>query len=542
MARMIPAAVPPDTRSGAEKRLFGVLRDRLEDTFTVFHSFDLLVENKLGKFVDGEIDFLVFCPRTGFLVLEVKGGSIRYDGAQSIWYQNEKPLRLSPFKQAETSKYKLRKFLERELGRAPGCIFAHAVCFPDVYSKLTGLPSGADPAICITGEQIERIGEAIPRIIESSGDARGRPVCEADAEKLRGIIMPHCEYGTSLRDRMGQAEEVIFRLTENQCRLLDFISNHRQALVEGCAGSGKTIMAVKKARELALEGSSVLLLAYNMMIGEQLAAAVSDLENVTASHYHGFCLDILEKAGTAPPPADGADYWERQIPEAFVRLMQSSPIKYDAVIVDEGQDFRVEYWLTIADLVKDDGFFYIFYDPDQNLYGVDFDLPIDKEPFVLTDNCRNTSTIFERLTTLTDRTMRLCADAPVGEQIVERTIPNTAVRRREVGRIIHDLVNNREIERERIVILGGHSMRHTCIGDNPVIGMFRISETGEDGPNVIQYRTYMKFKGCEADAVIVIDVDSCDERWAHPAALYTTMSRAKHLLYVLHCGGEGVAG
>ncbi len=541
MASMIPATLPVDTRSGAEKRLFSVLRDGLDERFAVFHSFDLLVQNRLGKFVEGEIDFLMFSPQAGFLVLEVKGGSIRYDGQQGVWYQNDKPLRLSPFAQAERSKHKLERFLEKRLGHRPECTFAHAVCFPDVYSELKNLPSGADAAICVTGQQLGQIGEVIPAIIEAFWVDRHRPVSQDEALRLREIIMPYCEYGTSLGDRMGQADEVIFRLTENQCRLLDFISSHRHALIEGCAGSGKTIMAVKKARELALEGNSVLLLAYNVMIGEQLAAAVSDLQNVTARHYHRFCLDVLEMAGTAPSPDDGRDYWERQIPEAFARLMQTQPIKYDAVVVDEGQDFLVEYWLTITDLVSEGGHFYIFYDRDQNLYGVDLDFPIDREPFVLKDNCRNTRSIFDRLSTLTDRTMRLCPDAPGGEPVVELTVPIASVRRRELGRILHDLVNNKGIERERIVILGGHSMEHTCIGSDPSVGMFRITETGEDGPNVVQYRTYMKFKGCEADAVIIIDVDRDDDRWASPAALYTAVSRAKHLLYVLYSGGEGVA-
>ena len=85
------------------------------------------------------------------------------------------------------------------------------------------------------------------------------------------------------------------------------------------------------------------------------------------------------------------------------------------------------------------------------------------------------------------------------------------------------------------VILGGHSMEHTCIGDNPIIGSFHLTETMEDGPNIINYHTYMKFKGCEADVVILIDVDKKDERWANPISLYTAISRAKHLLYILYC-------
>ncbi|MHA2068223.1 MAG: NERD domain-containing protein [Candidatus Thorarchaeota archaeon] len=73
MAKMIPATLPLQTESKAERQLFSVLRDSLDDSFTVFHSFNLLTQNKQGKFIDGEIDYLIFSPSLGFLVLEVKG-------------------------------------------------------------------------------------------------------------------------------------------------------------------------------------------------------------------------------------------------------------------------------------------------------------------------------------------------------------------------------------------------------------------------------------------------------------------------------------
>ena len=42
MAKMIPATLPAQTESKAERRLFSALRNGLDDTFTVFHSFNLL--------------------------------------------------------------------------------------------------------------------------------------------------------------------------------------------------------------------------------------------------------------------------------------------------------------------------------------------------------------------------------------------------------------------------------------------------------------------------------------------------------------------
>ncbi len=74
MAHMIPAVISEDTQSQAEKKLFPNLKERLNDSFTVFHSFDLLTRNRADKLVEGEIDFLIFSPDYGLLVLEVKSG------------------------------------------------------------------------------------------------------------------------------------------------------------------------------------------------------------------------------------------------------------------------------------------------------------------------------------------------------------------------------------------------------------------------------------------------------------------------------------
>jgi hypothetical protein len=45
MARMIPAVIPEDTQSQAEKKLFPILKESLNDGFTIFHSFSLLTHN-----------------------------------------------------------------------------------------------------------------------------------------------------------------------------------------------------------------------------------------------------------------------------------------------------------------------------------------------------------------------------------------------------------------------------------------------------------------------------------------------------------------
>ena len=161
------------------------------------------------------------------------------------------------------------------------------------------------------------------------------------------------------------------------------------------------------------------------------------------------------------------------------------------------------------------------------------DFPIGGKPFTLTDDCRNTRAIFDILKRYSMTDIHLMDDVPEGDRVIEYHSLGQKGRRRQLGRILHDLVNEKSLDKSQIVILGGHSMEHTCIGSNNHIGNFTIVEGEDEDPGIVHYYTYMKFKGCEADAVILLDVDPNDERWAQQTALYTTISRARYLLYII---------
>ena len=76
--------------------------------------------------------------------------------------------------------------------------------------------------------------------------------------------------------------------------------------------------------------------------------------------------------------------------------------KFDAVIIDEGQDFRKEWTEVVLKLFKDggDGYLYIFFDERQNIYKGELQFPIEGEPYVLYENCRNTQRICELSVTI----------------------------------------------------------------------------------------------------------------------------------------------
>jgi thymidine kinase len=535
MARMIPATISLDTQSNAEIRLFPLLKKSLDDSFTVFHSFDLLTKNLQQKFIEGEIDFLIFSPQYGLLVLEVKGGGIVYDGSTGVWYQNNHELKMSPSEQAKNSKYKLLDFLEDQLKHKPRVCLGHAVCFPDVFTDIKTSPSGMTTDICITGNQLSDLKKHIISIMGKFN--RDFPITSAnpETENIVLVLMPYCEYGTSLADLTKQADRKIFSLTEQQCEVLNIFSEYKRVLIKGCAGSGKTIMAVKKAKELAAEGQNVLLLTYNILIGNKLAKEVQDYPEITACHYHQFCETVVQETEVPFPNRKDPQYWTTLLPLALLEALNQQPRKYDAVIVDEAQDFKTDWWETINELVKDDGYYYIFYDPEQNIWDNPLDFPTTEVRGVLDQNCRNTRTIFEKLLPYTETAMKLAKNAPDGEQVIEYICSSQHDTRKQLGSILHDLVNNNGIKPEEIIILGARNLKNTCLDNNNTIGNFQITESDEMKPNSISYHTYMKFKGCEACAVILLEVEE-EGKWAGTIPHYTAISRAQHLLYILRKG------
>src|SRR5262249_55031294 len=89
MARMIPV----DNRlaaSGAERKVFRALHDGLSDGWTVLQSVSWLQRRPGDAASDGEADFVLVHPALGGLILEVKGGEIRFDSATGCWFSRDR--------------------------------------------------------------------------------------------------------------------------------------------------------------------------------------------------------------------------------------------------------------------------------------------------------------------------------------------------------------------------------------------------------------------------------------------------------------------
>lgn len=538
MARMFPSDINSETVTDSEMDVFYALREGLDDSYTVFHSYNILSRNFKGSLIDGEIDFLIFSPRYGILVLEVKGGSIRYEPEKDLWFQNNAPTKESPFNQAARNVRSVLEFLKKNFnGRAPVYV-GKAVCFPDVNVAFYNLPAFAE-GITLIGPQLRDINRAIVTLFENNLTGKRKKYSAAVTEKVLKVLIPNFEFIVSFADYVENVNRRIHRLTERQSLTLLRMHDHKRLYVQGCAGSGKTIIALKKVRELALAGKKVLLLCYNEPLGEMLNEATKKVSsNCTTMSYHRFCLFKLPQEWKPKGNYEDGEYWTEKVPNQFIKFLDENPIKYDAIIVDEAQDFKDEYWVTIQEMLRPDSLFYVFYDPDQNIYnlGPDPSVPIEAEPITLFENCRNTKTIYRYIEPFARTRMLVFPQMPEGMPVVEEVCPDRNAQRKKLESILSTLIKEKGLSEDKIIVLGGHRMENTSIGDDPHIGNFTLSENGvERGKNIVSYMTYMRFKGCESDAVICIDVDTeRDDRWATRERLYCAMSRARILLYVLY--------
>lgn len=226
---------------------------------------------------------------------------------------------------------------------------------------------------------------------------------------IEDILCMSIEVRPALRAAVDAAEQQRLRLTANQAKVLRIIGGRRRAVVSGGAGTGKTVLAIEKAKQLAHFSSSVLFLCYNRPLADAIAQGLHDEPRIQVLSFHQLCdrrvreamhmtgRDLLEEARVAYPGNSDKHLFEVQMPYALALSNEVLEEKFDAIVVDEAQDFSDEYWFAIEELMHDQdaGFLYIFIDENQTLYPRHGNLPVAAEPYYLTSNCRNTAPIHD---------------------------------------------------------------------------------------------------------------------------------------------------
>jgi superfamily I DNA and RNA helicase len=360
------------------------------------------------------------------------------------------------------------------------------------------------------------------------------------------ILCHPIELRPMMRDVLEADNRLRICLTDQQAAVLRTLDRSKRAGIIGAAGTGKTVLAVEKAKSLASGGKKVLLLCYNRALSVTLARQVDSLSNVLACNFHQFCKYCVRQCVESglPDPLDRAkaeypneDYWSIQLPlAAFYGIEEpGDQLRFDAIVIDEGQEFGEEYWLPIEMALMDssDSWLYVFYDENQRLYSRVSSFPIpESESYLLTKNCRNSTPIHK----LAYRyyTGDLVDDSGIdGASPTLLVSPSVATQAANVAREITRLIHDEGVNPGDIAVLVAGTPKekyYDRLRNKPLPRPAKWSREEHFQDESVLIDTVKRFKGLERDVVFlwIDEVSAMDD-----TQMYVGISRARSILYVV---------
>ncbi|WP_245712785.1 nuclease-related domain-containing DEAD/DEAH box helicase [Micromonospora nigra] len=505
--------ISPSVKSAAEARIHRRLKLVGGDWSFALHSLNL---PEHGWKRVSEIDFVV-AGRRGVYVLEVKGG--RVSCTNGIWTHTDRAgtqrrRRESPFAQASSAMFTLQRRIEDRLGREAmrRVTIGYAVVFPDCQLP-DQTPVEWDDENLIDRRLLDRtdgLHRGLNRMADYWRAKPGGRQATLEEPLLREILQalrPDFDAVPTLRQIVTDAEADLVALTAGQYRTLDSVEHNPRLLVEGGAGTGKTMLAAELCRRSAADGKRTLFTCRSQVV----AGFVRHQPGMQDVHVVPFA--------NLPPGTDGA---------------------FDVVVVDEAQDIvnftdlsyldsRIAGGLT-------DGSWYLLLDSNnqRGLVGscddeaLDYLRSLRPAELRLRDNCRNTRQIVTSTQRMTGADTGVSA-AGEGPEVMVVHEPDRA-RRAAAAATELDRLHENGIPASEIILLSPLPLQESLFADLPArwrhrVDVLDLHTLRRPTRGRIAFARVEDFKGLENRFVLLADVGPVDPR--HNRSLYVGMTRAR---------------
>lgn len=535
-----------EIKSNAEKKMYDVLqRLDMEDAY-VLHSLGL---PKHQSKIYGEIDFVVVCKR-GVACLEIKGG--RVECREGKWFfidrygeEREKPE--GPFAQVTGNMFSLLTAIRSKFANNQHIKFflmACGVVFPDIEFKSTS--QEIIPEI-VYDSRTENITDYINGIFDYwEGRQHREPakLSKNDVKDIVNYLRGDFTFIPTLRDRLDNIEKRLVRLTNEQAQIMNALGMNSHLLIEGNAGTGKTLLATEFAKQRAIQGDKVLYLTFNKNLANNINSQTSDVPNLKVINIHALFGEYVtvdvEKMKENPQR-----YFGDILPEQFFDWVSSlsedeaEELKYDLLVMDEGQDIIKPVYLYSLDALLKNGLemgnWAIFYDEKQNIYnpeysdGMELIEAYNCTRFKLFVNCRNTV----QIGTYSSKTSGVAITEFLyenGEEVQKISYTDQADFKNKIKDILKNL-RSEKVHLSDVVFLAPKKYSKSILSD---IGI-EVNELGDHfelNSTLPRYATIQGFKGLDAKIVILVDVDNISES-NFSRFMYIAGTRARTLLYVV---------
>ncbi|WP_286721467.1 nuclease-related domain-containing DEAD/DEAH box helicase [Microbacterium sp. UBA1612] len=571
MPRMIPARAR-DGANRSEKQVFTAFEGALDrPDWVVIHSLQLA--QNLGALM-GETDFIVMVPGRGIVLVEVKSPRfVNY--REGEWYLDKTPKPTKdPLKQLVVARSSIRGFLRERGLLDAGLPIARLVWFTSIGRHQLDNQSPGDmqffewelgwaddlaKPVRLIEKVLDQHLEWYSKATEVDLDPAGFGTEQANAIAQALVTDFGAQRTRDDERRERQAEER--RLIDEQEFALELVESNDHVYFDGPAGTGKSLLLAAAARRFAKQGIPTLVLCWNVLMAEQLRL-LTGRPDVEVRDLNQLMLSL---AGLTENPEGAADDWyRRDLPERALAALAERPDlgAFGAICVDEFQDVAgnvklLELIFALACSGSPKGTKLVFAGDDRQQilrtsdaaaagYRIAKTLVPDFVHVQLRRNCRTVPAIItateKRLRTGLGFTRHRVSESTPGgfTSVMAKPGAETAA----LATALRELLT--EFDPDDIVVLSPFGAKSSLVGEllarsesSPDERWLRKQLEHDGGVGRIRWRSIFKFKGLEADAVVLTDLGPTAEEWVATTSvewrdlLYVGMTRGKYRCVVV---------
>ncbi len=525
MAIMYPKNIAQYAPTESEQIVYYALQQQLPDSFEVFYSVSWTY-TKNGKKEKSEADFVVLSPNYGFLCLEVKGGhGIRVVNNEWILLDNvhgDRRLPRSPYDQAEASMYFLKNAYANEYSIDYQGIYGAGVVFPFYSVPGADKLSNRSEVCTIDCSGLNSLYDRIKKMFKFwGGPSFGFRFYEKNQHKtfveiVRKRIAIDAAAGALVKYKERQLD-VINRVQEGY---IYFLTNIRQFYVRGGAGTGKTWIAMKLAEKEAEDVTKrVMFLCVSphlaTMVRGKLSAKI-DVKDIAA---------LIDNVSISPERYSSPRY------EGVVDSIKENIERYDAIFIDEAQDFSEDLAYLSKMMLKDEqnSRLGVFYDDVQvirdNSFGDSF--MIQTPPFLLHENIRNTSNIYSWAMENTELGTDVIVNPVEGPWPVSENMNDSKHLIHRLENLFKKFIEDEGLRCSSLVILVEDAQ--SFISEfNGTIAKWKLVQEYSNNKDELKVSSVEDFKGLESDMIVYIHPKKTTENLN-----YIAYTRARYYLVEL---------
>ncbi|KAF0237524.1 MAG: NERD and DEXDc domain [Prolixibacteraceae bacterium] len=559
MAKLSPPYIDKDCKSTGERMIFDMLKkDSFTEDWIVLHSLNL---SQHTKRLYGEIDFLLLIPNAGVFVMEVKGGDVRCKNGEWEFIDRHGNVNRnkSPFNQARDAMFSLQAEVKKEFGakhRFNKIQLGFLVAFPQVNFDKNSVEYEQWQIFDKTNYNSNHetfFKNLIQQFTEKHKTQLWFSPTESlpsrqDLEELCHFLRGDFMRVRSAKERLAEFDSQVKTYTEEQFGVLESIELNERSLVQGSAGTGKTMIAIESAIRAAAEGKKVFLTCYNRIIGEWMQKQLEGWSNITVSSLHSYLFELTKGFDYDKTQENKQDFYSKYLPNLMKEFFKIGVKgKFDKLIIDEGQDLIREEYLGLFDSMLTNG----LANGNWEIYG-DFErqaifAQLSKSEMLdllktfghhskhlLRINCRNTKEIGEETSLISGFEkppflLEYLEGLPVAYHFYRDEAHQKQILNEQLKKVADEGLPLNEM-----VILSPKKLENSCVKSLPDYSIKEIKTANEVSATqkYFGFATVQSYKGMEGNYILITDIEDLSSEVAK-SLLYVGMSRARYGLILL---------